>query len=64
MADALNLESLLEHLTDFLLNGGFAGGRTTIPTGDGPGTEDTNSLDALKRALLKALMRAASSRPR
>ena len=29
--DALNLESLLESLSDFLLNGGFAGGPNHHP---------------------------------
>ena len=33
--DALNLESLLEHLSDFLMDGGFAGGPHYHPTGVG-----------------------------
>jgi Ca-activated chloride channel homolog len=53
--DALNLESLLEHLSDFLLDGGFAGGPNFHPYWGWSGTEDTSSLDALKQAILKAL---------
>ena len=33
--DALNLESLLEHLSDFLMDGGSPEGRTITPTGVG-----------------------------
>jgi Ca-activated chloride channel family protein len=62
-ADALNLESLLGHLSDFLLNGGFAGGPHYHPYWGWSGTEDTNSLDALKRALLKALMESGQLTP-
>ena len=62
-ADALNLESLLEHMSDFLLNGGFAGGPHYHPYWGWSGTEETNSLDALKRALLKALMESGQLTP-
>ncbi|MDZ7781292.1 MAG: VWA domain-containing protein [Gemmatimonadota bacterium] len=54
--DALNLESLLEHLSDFLMDGGFAGGPHFHPFWGWSGTEDTSSTDSLKDALLKALM--------
>jgi hypothetical protein len=54
--DALNLESLLEHLSDFLMDGGFAGGPHYHPYWGWSGDEDVNSTDALKRALLKALL--------
>src|SRR5687767_6469473 len=63
MADALNLEALLEHLSDFLLNGGFAGGPHYHPYWGWSGTDDTNSMDALKRALLKALMESGQLTP-
>ena len=62
-ADALNLESLLEHLSDFLLNGGFAGGPHFHPYRGWSGTEDTNSLDGLKQALLKALLESGQLTP-
>ncbi len=54
--DALNLEGLMEHLSDFLLDGGFAGGPNHHPYWGWSGMEDTSSSDALKNALLKALI--------
>ena len=42
--DALNLESLLEHLSDFLMDGGFAGGPHYHPYWGWSGDEDTNKL--------------------
>ncbi|HSG49587.1 MAG TPA: VWA domain-containing protein [Longimicrobiales bacterium] len=54
--DALNLEALLESLSDFLLNGGFAGGPHYHPYWGWSGMEDVNSVDALKHALLRALL--------
>ena len=62
-ADALNLEALLERLSDFLLNGGFGGGPHYHPYWGWSGTDDTNSLDALKRALLKALLESGQLTP-
>ena len=53
--DALNLGKLLEMLSEFLLDGGFAGGPHFHPYWGWSGTEDTSSLEALKRALLRAL---------
>ena len=53
--DALNLEKLLEMLSEFLLDGGFAGGPHFHPYWGWSGTEDTSSLEALKQALLRAL---------
>ena len=63
--DALNLESLLEMLSDFLLQSGFDGGPQDqpwwadpdqLPTGD-------NSLDSLKNALLRALIESGQLTP-
>lgn len=54
-ADALNIEALLEHLSDFLLQSGFAGGSHHHPYWGDFGDAD-RSLDALKNALLKALI--------
>ena len=50
--DALNLESLMEFLSDFLMDGGFAGGPNYHPYWGWSGTDDTSSTDALKNALL------------
>jgi len=54
--DAFNLESLLEHLSDFLMDGGFAGGPDYHPYWGWSGLDDTSSTDALKNALLRALV--------
>jgi len=61
--DALNLENLLEMMSDFLLNGGFAGGPNYHPYWGWSGVEDTSSLDALKNALLKALLESGELTP-
>ena len=61
--DALNLESLLEHLSDFLMDGGFAGGPHYHPYWGWSGDEDVNSTDALKNALLKALLESGQLTP-
>ncbi len=61
--DALNLESLMEMLSGFLLDGGFAGGPHFHPYWGWSGLEDTSSLDALKHALLKALVESGQLTP-
>jgi len=61
--DALNLESLLENLSDFLMDGGFAGGPNYHPYWGWSGDEDVNSTDALKNALLKALLESGQLTP-
>ncbi|HUE96993.1 MAG TPA: VWA domain-containing protein, partial [Longimicrobiaceae bacterium] len=61
-ADALNLEALLEHLSDFLLQSGFAGGPHKHPFWGEFGDED-QSLDALKEALLRALIESGQLTP-
>jgi Ca-activated chloride channel family protein len=61
--DALNLESLLEHLSDFLMDGGFAGGPHYHPYWGWSGEEDVSSTDSLKRALLKALLESGQLTP-
>ena len=53
--DAFNLQKLFEMLSEFLLDGGFAGGPHFHPYWGWSGLEDTSSLDALKQALLRAL---------
>ncbi len=54
LADAVNLQGLLDQLGDFLLQSGFTGGSTGWP--DEAGFDDQQTLDALKRAILQALM--------
>jgi Ca-activated chloride channel family protein len=61
--DALNIEALLEQLSDFLLDGGFAGGPNFHPYWGWSGLEDTSSTDALKQALLKALLESGQLTP-
>ena len=53
--DAFNLQKLFEKLSEFLLDGGFAGGPHFHPYWGWSGIEDTSSLEALKQALLHAL---------
>ncbi len=62
--DALNLESLLERLSDFLLQSGFAGGPEDQPwwAWEEPPTGD-RSLESLKEALLRALMASGQLTP-
>jgi len=61
--DALNLQALLEHLSDFLMDGGFAGGPHYHPYWGWSGDDDVNSTDALKQALLKALLESGQLTP-
>ncbi|MGI9626908.1 MAG: hypothetical protein ACR2QM_08745, partial [Longimicrobiales bacterium] len=61
--DALNLESLMEMLSGFLSDGGFAGGPHFHPYWGWSGTEDTSSVDALKHALLRALIESGQLTP-
>ena len=61
--DAMNLENLMEFLSDFLLDGGFAGGPNYHPFWGWSGLDDTNSVDSLKNALLKALIESGELTP-
>jgi len=61
--DALNLENLLEHLADFLLDGGFAGGPNFHPYWGWSGLEEPDSVPSLKEALLRALMESGQLTP-
>jgi Ca-activated chloride channel homolog len=62
--DALNLEALLERLSDFLLQSGFQGGPGDQPwwAEDEPPSGD-RSMDALKEALLRALLESGDLTP-
>ncbi|HSM59781.1 MAG TPA: VWA domain-containing protein [Longimicrobiales bacterium] len=61
--DALNLEGLMELLSDFLLDGGFAGGPNYHPYWGWSGLDDHSSEDSLKQALLKALIESGQLTP-
>jgi len=56
LADAVNLQALLDQLGDFLLQSGFAGGAGDWPWWAEPGEGNDRSMDSLKEAILKALM--------
>ena len=61
--DALNLEALMERLSDFLLDGGFAGAPHYHPYSGWSGEEDTSSATSLKEALLRALLESGELTP-
>ncbi len=62
-ADAVDLESLLEQLSDFLLQSGFAGGPHSHPYWGDFGDDADRSLDALKEAILRALIDSGQFTP-
>ena len=61
--DLLNLADLVESLSDFLMDGGFAGGPHFHPYWGWSGLQDTSSIDALKQALLGALLESGQLTP-
>jgi len=63
LADAVNLQALLDQLGDFLLQSGFAGGPGDWPWWSEPGEGGERSLDALREAILKALMESGQLTP-
>jgi Ca-activated chloride channel family protein len=64
LADALNLQALLDQLSDFLLQSGFAGGQFNHPYwGEFGGDDEDRSLDSLRDALLKALLESGQLTP-
>ena len=56
LADAVDLQALLDKLADFLLQSGFAGGSDPSHFGFDFGDENDRSLDALRQAIIDALM--------
>ncbi|MCC6316217.1 MAG: VWA domain-containing protein [Gemmatimonadaceae bacterium] len=62
-ADAVDLEALLEQLSDFLLQSGFAGGPTWHPMWGDSGDDPDRSMDALKEAILQALIDSGQFTP-
>src|SRR5919107_4718380 len=63
LADAVDLQSLLDKLADFLLDSGFAGGSNYHPYWGETGEEADRSLDALRQAILEALMESGQFTP-
>ncbi len=63
MADAVDLQSLLDKMADFLLQSGFAGGGPAQPYWGDFGDENDRSMDALREAILKALMESGQFTP-
>ena len=63
LADAVNLQALLDQLGDFLLQSGFAGGPGDWPWWAEPGDGNERSMDFLKEAILKALMESGQLTP-
>jgi Ca-activated chloride channel family protein len=65
LLDAVNLEDLLDQLSDFLLQSGFAGGPAHHPYWGSFGDEQEgdNSLDALKQAIVQALTESGKLTP-
>ncbi|HEY4131437.1 MAG TPA: VWA domain-containing protein, partial [Gemmatimonadaceae bacterium] len=63
LADAIDLQSLLDKLADFLLQSGFAGGDNQSYYGWDQGDDGNRSLDALKQAILDALMESGQFTP-
>jgi len=61
-ADAVDLQALLDNLADFLLQSGFAAGQDYNPYWDEP-QEGDRSLDALRQAILDALIQSGQFTP-
>src|SRR5438045_2659812 len=64
LLETLNLQALLDQLADFLLQSGFAGGPYSHPFWGEFGEEDPDrSLEALRQAILQALMDSGQLTP-
>ncbi|HEX9729348.1 MAG TPA: VWA domain-containing protein [Gemmatimonadales bacterium] len=63
LADAVNLQELMDQLSDFLLQSGFAGGQMYHPYWGEFGDDEDRSLDSLKEAILQALMQSGQLTP-
>lgn len=61
LSDAVDMQALLDQLADFLLQSGFAGGEQNF-WGE-PGDDGDRSLDALKAAILQALIESGQITP-
>lgn len=64
LADTVNVQALLDQLADFLLQSGFAGGPYSHPFwGEFGEDEHDRSLDALRQAILQALIDSGQLTP-
>ncbi|GJG87962.1 hypothetical protein tb265_31430 [Gemmatimonadetes bacterium T265] len=63
IADAVDLQSLLDKLAGFLLDSGFAGGAQSHPFWGETGEDADRSLDGLKQAILDALLESGQFTP-
>ena len=63
MADAVDLQSLLDKMADFLLQSGFAGGENFHPYWGMTGEDADRSLDALRDAILNAMIESGQFTP-
>ena len=64
LADTVNVQALLDQLADFLLQSGFAGGQSSHPFWGEFGDQDPDrSLDALRQAILQALIDSGQLTP-
>ncbi|HUF28137.1 MAG TPA: VWA domain-containing protein [Gemmatimonadaceae bacterium] len=64
MADAVDLQALLDKLSDFLLQSGFAGGKNFHPYwGEFGGEEQDRSMESLRDAILNALIESGQFTP-
>src|SRR5215208_3792117 len=61
LADAVNLQGLLDQPSDFLLQSGFAGNSPSFWHDEGG--EGERSLDSLRQAILQALMDSGQLTP-
>src|SRR5256714_12459652 len=62
-ADAVDLQALLDKLADFLLQSGFAGGQIFNPYFDDFDSEPDRSVEALRQAILDALIESGQFTP-
>src|ERR1041384_8217450 len=64
LADTIHMQGLIDQLADFLLQSGFAGGPYSPPFWGEFGNDDPDrSLDALRQAILQALMESGQLTP-
>jgi len=64
LADAINLQALIDQLGDFLLQSGFAGGSHFHPFwGEFGDDEDNQTLDSLRQAIMDALVQSGQLTP-
>jgi len=63
LADAVDLQALLDKLADFLLQSGFACGEHHHPYWGEFGGDEDRSMDALREAILNALMESGQFTP-